>query len=70
MRSERVYASAESGHAFNSALRCVAHEADEIVDSDDVALRAAAMRKRGRVAGFGIAALGTGAVNVQQLVGA
>ena len=46
----------------------VPHTADNIVDADHVALRAAAVRKRGGIAGLGIAALRARAVNIEQLV--
>ena len=49
-------------------LRHVADAADIIVDADDIALRAAAVRELGGIAGFGIAALGAGTMNVDKLV--
>jgi len=50
------------------SLQAAAHDADKIVDADDVALRAAAVREHRRIAGLGIAALGTGAVDVNVTV--
>ena len=58
----------ESWNSPRVLLRHVADEADVIVDADDVALRAAAVRELRGIAGLGIAALGTGAVDVNIVV--
>src|SRR5271157_4118913 len=50
------------------SLLPAAHQADVVVDADDVTLRPAAVREIPRVAGFGITPLRSRAMNVEQLV--
>ena len=45
-----------------------AYETDVVINADDIALRAAAMREHGGVPGLGIAPLGAGAVDVNKTV--
>ena len=55
---------------FRIRRRRCAYAADKVVNADDIALRAAAMRELRRIPCFGIAALRTGTVHIREVIGA